>query len=269
MQRRQYIVIPVEIWENPDLTKMEMLLYAEIDSFSRQGECFASNAHFADYLSVNKDRISKMLTSLRRKGFIEIELIYKEGTKQIEKRIIRPIPIGQMDVPPRSNGRTPLGEMDEPPLGHMAEGINTYLLKEQYKDTKEELNNIEQNSPQYEREFEKIWKAYPRKMGKKKAFDAFKKARKIKKIPYETIEKGLYKYIEYLEQQQTEERFIMHGSTWFTQEKWQDEYVSIAPKRKPRNAFEFYQMEYGGRSHEPSGNGEIINDYSAVIPEPL
>ena len=41
-----------------------------------------------------------------------------------------------------------------------------------------------------EKEFEKLWTIYPRKLGKKKAFDSYKKARKIKKISYETSKMG-------------------------------------------------------------------------------
>ena len=84
------------------------------------------------------------------------------------------------------------------------------------------------------------------RLDKKKACDAFKKARKIKKIPYETIQNGLYRYLRYLEQQETEEQFIMHGSTWFNQEKWQDEYITTGIKKKPKNALEYFKQKYGG-----------------------
>ena len=118
-----------------------------------------------------------------------------------------------------------------------------------------------------EKEFEQLWKIYPRKIGKKKAFDSYKKARKIKKIPYETIEKGLYRYVRYLEQQETDEQFIQHGSTWFNGEKWQDEYISTVTNKKPKNATEYLKAKYGGNNYGPYGNGEIIEHHPEVIPE--
>lgn len=121
---------------------------------------------------------------------------------------------------------------------------------------------------QLEHEFEKLWKLYPRKQSKKKAFESYKKARKEKKIPYETIENGLYRYLRYIEQEDLDSQFIPHGSTWFNQHRWQDEYA-VQARKKPKNHFEYLQMKYGGMNYEPNGNGEIIDDYSKVIPDPF
>jgi hypothetical protein len=259
-----------------------MLLYAEIDSFSRYGECFASNDHFAKYLKVSKDRISKLLTNLRRKGYINIELIYKKGTKEIEKRIIRPTslrdlkygrndqdPIGDMDIPSRTNDQDPLGEVAIDPIGENAYDNNTSITKQikitnNNKNTKKNLSSSE-----LEREFERLWKLYPRKMGKANAQKSFIKARKTGKIPYEIIENGIYRYIDYLEAQGTEEQYIMHGSTWFGQMKWQDEYTTTGLNRKPKNATEYLQAKYGGNPHGSYGNRKIIDYDTEIISEPF
>ena len=148
---------------------------------------------------------------------------------------------------------------------------NTDLNNTNLNNTKEKKNNNKKiNSPVIDREFEKLWKLYPRKIGKKKSFDAFKKARKIKKIPYEIIENGLYRYIRYLEQQGTDEQYIMHGSTWLTQEKWQDEYILTGIKKKPKNINEYMRQKYGengGETDESPRNRKIINDYDEFIPD--
>ena len=280
MKRREYIVIPVEIWEDENLSTNEMLLYAEIDSFSRFGECFASNDHFAKYLKVSKDRISKLLTSLRRKGYINIELIYKKGTKEIEKRIIRPTSlhnlrygrsgregIDEMDTPSRTDHQDPIGEVDICPIGVNAYDNNTSITK-QIKITSNNKNTKKNfSSSELESEFEQLWKLYPRKMGKAKARISFIKARKKDKIPYEIIENGIYRYIDYLEAQGTEEQYIMHGSTWFGQMKWQDEYTTTGLNRKPKNATEYLKAKYGGNPHGSYGNRKIIEYDSEVISE--
>lgn len=122
-----------------------------------------------------------------------------------------------------------------------------------------------------EREFDQLWQLYPRKIGRKKAFDSFKKARKIKKIPFETVQNGLYRYIKYLESQATEEQYIMHASTWFNQEKWLDDYITTGINRKPKNAMEYMRNKYGNGENqgEPYRNGEIIDHYPTALPDPF
>jgi hypothetical protein len=282
MKRREYIIVPVEIWEDENLSKTEMLLYSEIDSFSRYGECFASNEHFSKYLRVSKDRVSKLLTSLRRKGYIDIELIYKKGTKEIEKRIIRPTSIhnlrhrqdgqegiGEMDIPSRTNGQDPLGESAVLSIGESAYDNNTLNTNNTINITSnnKKTNKKKISSADLEKEFEQLWKIYPRKIGKEVAKKSFKKARKDKDIPYETIENGLYRYINYLETQGTEEQYIMHGSTWMNQAKWEDEYICVATQKKPKNAMEYLKVKYGGDNYESRGNRKIVDDYPKVLPE--
>lgn len=121
-----------------------------------------------------------------------------------------------------------------------------------------------------ETEFEQLWAKYPRKIGKKKAFDSFKKARK--KVPFEDIENGLNRYIEYLKSQGTDEQFIQHGSTWFNQEKWQDEFQATQFDKKPKlNDFtrmclnemddpdDFLNMIGVNSSYEQGRNRKIID----------
>ncbi|MDD3138931.1 MAG: helix-turn-helix domain-containing protein [Lachnospiraceae bacterium] len=82
------ICIPINIYISHDFSWPEKILITEIDSLSNLGECYASNEHFAEHLQVSKDRASKMISSLVKRGYINIELVYKKGTKQVEKRIL-------------------------------------------------------------------------------------------------------------------------------------------------------------------------------------
>jgi hypothetical protein len=267
--------VPKDIWLSEELGWSEKLLFVEIDSLAKNGECFASNDYFAKFFGLSKDRISKMVTSLKRKSFISVELVYKPGSKEIDKRIIRTNviqPIGENADTPRQKRLDPLVENAERGIGENAYDNNTYINNTVNNTTniKDKKTNKKENSPVVEGEFEDLWKLYPRKIGKKKAFDAFKKARKIKKIPYETIENGLYRYIRYLEQQETDEQYIMHGSTWFSQEKWQDEYILTGIKKKPKSMNEYMRQKYGddgGQAYEPQRDRKIVNDYDEFIPD--
>ena len=84
------IWIPKDIWLNKDLSTNEKVLLAEIDSLGGSSDgCFASNQYFADFFDLSKDRISRLVSGLKNKGYITVELIYKEGTCEVDKRIIK------------------------------------------------------------------------------------------------------------------------------------------------------------------------------------
>lgn len=86
-----------------------------------------------------------------------------------------------------------------------------------------------------ETEFAALWELYPRKQGKTKAFNAYKKALK-KGVTFETIKQGIEAYRKQIEANKTETAYIKHGSTWFIGECWNDEYTS--GDSKPVSKFE-------------------------------
>ncbi|MCW7475544.1 helix-turn-helix domain-containing protein [Leptospira levettii] len=62
--------IPVEIEALP-LNLSEKVLLAEIVSLDRVGECFASNEHFSKLLGVRPDSASRMISKLKKMGYIK------------------------------------------------------------------------------------------------------------------------------------------------------------------------------------------------------
>lgn len=84
--------------------------------------------------------------------------------------------------------------------------------------------NISTNQDSKKR-FESIWKLYPNKKGKDKAFRAYCKAIK-EKVSDEIIIDGIDRYKKEIQIKQTEKQYIAHGSTWFAQKRWQDEYLT-------------------------------------------
>lgn len=83
------IWIPKEVYLNKELSWIEKILFVEIDSLDGEEGCYASNEYFAEHLQVSKGRISKMINKLVKMKYITSELVYKEGTKQIEKRVLK------------------------------------------------------------------------------------------------------------------------------------------------------------------------------------
>ncbi len=81
--------IPKWIWINKELSVMEKLFLVEIDSLDNSEGCYASNEHFSNFFGISKTRCSTIIRDLEKKGFVNIFHQYKNGTKSIEKRIVR------------------------------------------------------------------------------------------------------------------------------------------------------------------------------------
>ena len=84
-----YSIIPANVRYDNSLTPNAKLLYAELTSLcNMNGRCNASTKYFADLYEVTRVSIQKWLKSLEDKKYIKREIIYKKGSKQIEKRYI-------------------------------------------------------------------------------------------------------------------------------------------------------------------------------------
>lgn len=128
--------ISKDIWLAKDLGWTEKLLLVEIDSLDGENGCFASNEYLANFFSLSKDRISRMVSSLKKKGYISVEMQYKDGTKEIEKRIIRLVknPIGENANTYRQKHQDAIGENSNTPIGENAKDNNTFINNTDYID---------------------------------------------------------------------------------------------------------------------------------------
>ncbi len=79
------------------------------------------------------------------------------------------------------------------------------------------------NEKVFEEEFERLWQNYPNKKGKKEARKKYLLVRKHG-TTYEEVSNGLKNYIIYIKHEIKEAKYIKHGSTWFNQECWNDDY---------------------------------------------
>ena len=67
----KFISIPIEIWEDSNLTWNEKILFCEIDSFtSNSKECFISNEYISKFLNVTETSGNRILSSLIKKGYV-------------------------------------------------------------------------------------------------------------------------------------------------------------------------------------------------------
>lgn len=131
--------------------------------------------------------------------------------------------------------------------------------KEIYKESGEnEKANIKN-------EFETIWKEYPNKKGKDKAFTYYKKARESG-TSYDEVYTGLQNYLKEIRIQRKERQFIKNGSTWFYNHSWNDEYNFDPPMMSnQKQLVNINGKDYiykNGEYFIPRGSGIAVNPFA-------
>lgn len=87
-----YAIIPANVRYDRELKDKAKLLYGEIVSLSnKEKQCWASNQYFAELYGLSIETISRLISDLIKKGYLQRKFEYKKGTKEIEKRILIPI----------------------------------------------------------------------------------------------------------------------------------------------------------------------------------
>ena len=66
------IWIPRQIWLMEELSPMEKILFAEIDSLDNEEGCYASNEYFAEFLGKSERSVRRYLEKLKNLELIEI-----------------------------------------------------------------------------------------------------------------------------------------------------------------------------------------------------
>ena len=89
MQKLKGLWIPAKILLNKDLSDKEKIILSMILYLSEEkGSCFASNKYISNIVNVTPERVSKIISSLKDKGYISVKLKYKTDSKEIEERQI-------------------------------------------------------------------------------------------------------------------------------------------------------------------------------------
>lgn len=210
--------IPVSIIEADDLNDFEKLLFSEIYTMANSfGSVFPSNAFLANRYGKSKKTISVTLKSLQEKEYINLKYEY-EG-KEVKRRYILPY-LHKCKEGIYTDVSTPIHKCKG--------GIYTDVKdnKSINKSINKSNNNISDKSDKesdLENRFYLLWKMYPNKKGKRKAFTAYKKAVKSG-VTDKEIQNGIENYLAEISAKGTSKDYIKHGSTWFNGKDWEDDY---------------------------------------------
>ncbi|MCI8384097.1 MAG: hypothetical protein HFJ33_04445 [Clostridia bacterium] len=91
MKEFRGVWIPYEILIDTKLNDKEKIVYSMILYLSKEKECIMSNSYISELLSITKIQSSRIINSLKKKGYIKVEMTYKENSKEIALRKITPI----------------------------------------------------------------------------------------------------------------------------------------------------------------------------------
>jgi len=220
-----YAIIPANVRYSEHLTGNAKLLYGEITALANQtGYCWATNAYFAKLYHVSSQSIISWLNSLEKSGFITRKVIYKDNSKIVDKRLI------SIATPTNDPVKKSLvGSKDI--LTRPSKDILTRPSKENFRDNTTSINttrvnntnNKTVNKVDLEKRFNDLWKLYPNKKGKPVALRAYKKAIKDG-VTDDEVRSGINNYLAEIKVKRTEQQYIKHGSTWFNQHAWEDDY---------------------------------------------
>ena len=117
------IWIPIEVLTNKELSDKEKMIYSMILFLSNENKyCYCTNKTISELLNISITQVSKLINLLKEKKYIDIKLIYKENSKQIEMRKLIPI---------FKNNNTCLTKLQYP----LQQKFNT-PIEEKFKDNK-------------------------------------------------------------------------------------------------------------------------------------
>ena len=234
MKKGYYAIIPANVRYDKGLKANAKLLYGEITALcNEKGYCWASNSYFAELYEVNKETVSRWISQLNEKGYITVELTYKEGTNQIDKRYIR-INQGGHD------------EKVNTPIDEKVKGNTT-----SFNTTVNNTNNIKDSVHQDEL-FEEWWDFYNKKLGDKKKcktrYKSFLNARGKNKVTHEEIMEGTRRYQQHLKDLKARGEFaptVKYPYTFLNGENFKDEYEEHQSTDQPKKKYESDSVDMG------------------------
>ncbi len=227
-----YGLIPKLIMKDKDLTIESKAIYAYLSSYTGAGEtAYPSVSLMCSDLGISKDRFYRHRKKLIEKDYIRVSQHQNdEGwTNNIYTVVSIPCPQNK-DTRNKDTQNTDTRNK----VTNNNSSINNSINNN---------SNKEHPSAELTNNFEKLWKLYPNKKGKKKALSSYKRAIK-NGVTNKEIQEGINRYKEHLDQ--NEWLKPAHGSTWFNQERWHDDYKTDEVVKDTDNNLESMFEEVNG-----------------------
>ncbi len=257
-----FVRTPLSILHDNNLSDAAFRLYLEIfglSGASKKGYCWATNRTLAEKFGKSTRSVIRALTELEEKGYIRKEETRNENTKQVVERRIYPMkksssptkkkshPIKENVTPSAQICHTPYEETVTLPVSD-ASHPSTQICHSPYDENGTENNNntiehtIEQSIKQtieqsidtnenyfssdeiFQKDFEVLWNEYPLKINRKGAYEAYK-ARVLEGEDKKELLTAVRRYATDCKIFDTEEKHIMHASTFLGENRRYEDYL--------------------------------------------
>lgn len=230
----QFAIIWVDLLYEDSVPATAKILFGEIYRLSgADGWCDASNQDFMDLLGCSETTVRNLLKALEDVGQIRVVTQpRREGAGGTERRIF----CGRKLAPPE------VQEVPAKNCGHPGEGTRRNLRGVPAETCGSTYSSNYNNTPLYppkgDDPFSTFWKAYPKKVKKKKAWNIWCKLQPDTAL-VSVIMDALDKQKRSDRWRREDGRYIPDPTTWLDGQRWEDELPAVPDRRQPA------QEEYG------------------------
>jgi hypothetical protein len=187
------------VWECSPFKGERLLLHLALADFANdEGECWPSQPTLAKKARCSVTWVRLGLRDLEREGLLEVLSAGSGRGHRTQYRLLR--------KGATVNGVSVKGETSTQERVHSDDDPSIY-------------RNHQEPSLDLDSEFERFWKAYPRRVAKAAALNAFRLARRKKQLP--AID-DLLAAVERYQRSVKDPQFICHPATWLRQQRWLD-----------------------------------------------
>ena len=102
----QGVFIHKSFFEIDDLSLPQKLIFAKICDLDNEKGCYASNKFFADLFKISTRQVSTHINNIIKKGYVTSKFVMKEGTKEIDYRVLNTTSRGIEELQHKGYGRT-------------------------------------------------------------------------------------------------------------------------------------------------------------------
>ena len=220
------------------------VFYYKTAKWQKTNTIKANDAYVKKSLNWGIDRIKRTKQTLKEHGLIDIVQRRKDGkiagwyvevSYLVAQRAAEEVSIKVVD----DSNNTQNQQVENATSGSQeinALKLQIKCLKKENDMLKNKINNEQPAEPaecDYASEFNELWQQYPRKQGKAKALEAYKRARKAG-VDKTTVLDGITRYNAQIKANKTKAKYIMQGSTWFNGKRWEDEYTNQPTVQKSK-----------------------------------
>lgn len=226
---------------------LNQIIFWSDKSKRKDGYFFKTYDEWEEELCLTKYQVRRSTEKLKKLGFVETKIKKANGSPTLHYKFDSEVFADSIvEFIDNRTLRNLTNESEETKLSLTEEYTEDYT--EEYNNTlvhSDERTQKDDKEKELKQRFEAIWKIYPNKKGKRKAFISYKAAVREGTTDDE-IKEGIKAYIEECKKKRTTREFMQHGSTFFNQRRWEDDFISVQTTEEidyEADVREFYQFK--------------------------